>query len=92
MQRAAHAVEHPPTVLGAQVSECGIDVRRSGVRMVSQRRHDEVGVLGGRHAGRDCARRRVERDVRKRQCKPGSGPVGRGRVGGEGRRQAEKIE
>ena len=77
-QLAASAVEHPPATLGVQVSERGVEVCRGGVRVVSQRGHEETGVLDGRNAGRYGPRGRVERGVRKRQREPWPGMVGRG--------------
>ena len=49
-------------------------------------------MLDGRHAGRYGAGGRIERCVRKRQCKPESEPVEHGRIGGEGRGRAKKFE
>ena len=60
-QSAASAVEHTPAALGAQMSECGVDVRRCGVSVVPQCGPDEVGVLDGCHAGWYGACGRIER-------------------------------
>ena len=79
------------TALGALVSECRIAVRWGRVRVVPQRGHDEVGVLDGRHAGRYGPGGHVKRGVGERQCEPGSGPVRRGRVGGESRGERKKL-